>query len=118
MSDTAWISTEVVAILAPLTVLQQRKTGIWAARFTDLGLTAYGSSRAKAEVGLRRILIRFVQAHREAGTLEARLDRSGLEWWVSQEGPATTAGSIRVGDFSGAAWEAESPHRDTELVVV
>ena len=51
-----------------------------AARILKLGLTAYGKTLDEALSKVVRMYASAVQAHRELGTLQQWLKRSGLTW--------------------------------------
>lgn len=53
-----------------------------AARFVEFGLTAYSDDEFEAVEKLERILASAIHAHREAGTLNEWLNRSGVPWQV------------------------------------
>ena len=54
---------------------------IFIARMNDLPLTAYGSTPGKAIENVKQMFGRFINAHRQRGTLEDVLDRSGVIWY-------------------------------------
>ncbi len=69
----------VVVVVAPR-VLTNSTTGQHAARILGLGLTGYGWTHEEALAKVKRMYVSAVYAHRDLGTLEAWLDRSGLKW--------------------------------------
>ena len=56
-----------------------------AARFENLGLTAYGSDREEAESNLRRLFDQLINYYRNRGRLEQYLNRRGVEWAPEQD---------------------------------
>ena len=76
----------VVALLEP-TYMQNRDTGLFAARFRRLGLTAYGNTREEALSELKRLFSFFVRKHRENGTLESFLNKADIEWYHEENYP-------------------------------
>lgn len=59
--------------------------GTHAARILELGLTAYGKTYDEALKKVKRMLGGAVKAHRDVGTLEDWLNRSGLNWFWEDE---------------------------------
>ena len=57
----------------------------YVARIPLLGLTAYGKTQDEAMSKLKQMLRHAVEAHRESGTLEEWLRRSGLNWFWEDE---------------------------------
>ncbi len=73
-------TAEKVVVVMPVEYLHNQKTNMVAVRIPGLGLTAYGD---KTEDAVRKVKLMFgtyVELHRKYGTLEKRLNRSGLMW--------------------------------------
>jgi len=58
---------------------------VYVTRVRPLGLTAYASSEEESWVKLQQMFGAFVRVHRREGTLEKRLNASGLEWCPESE---------------------------------
>lgn len=56
-------------------------SGLYVARFPDLGLTARGETEEEAITHCKQLLNKFVRSYRTVGQLEKRLVQSGVEWW-------------------------------------
>ena len=59
-----------------------------AARFEDLGLTAYGATPDEAVAALKRMFNTFIHAHRRLGSLEDTLNQLGVNWYWADEYPS------------------------------
>lgn len=77
-----------VVVVANMT-LYNRTDGVEvvAARFKELGLTAYGRNEREAILACKKLFSRFVRIHREHGELEDRLNDFGVEWYWEDEYP-------------------------------
>ena len=76
---------ETIVALVQIEVIQNHSQGYIAGRILPLGLTGYGEDPEAAMRCVKRMFNAFVHAHREKGTLEDRMNRSGLEWyWLDQ----------------------------------
>ena len=74
----------VVVTRATMVKLEKRDT-VFAIRFKKLGLTAYGHTKSEAMSNLKLLFNRFIHIHRDAGILEARLEKAGVEWsWADE----------------------------------
>jgi len=74
----------VVVVVRPKTLYHQGKN-MYAARIRQLGLTAYGDTSEESLQKVKQMFAALVKAHRKRGTLEERLERSGLDWcWASE----------------------------------
>jgi hypothetical protein len=58
-----------------------KKKDRFAARIRELGLSAYGPTHEEAKSKVKQMFAVYVAAHRKEGTLQKRLERSGLTWW-------------------------------------
>ena len=75
---------KVVVMVTP-EFLHNEDMNLFAARIRPLGLTGYGESREAASVKIKRMFAAWVKGNRIVGTLEERLDASGLEWhWLDE----------------------------------
>ena len=79
------VSAGGVVVLVSPKMLTHQPTGTHAARLVPLGLTAYGKTQDEALLKVKRMFQSAVGAHREQGTLEAWLNRSGLIWYWGEE---------------------------------
>ena len=74
---------------------------IYAFRYTNLGLTAYGHSREEAEENMSKMLRAFLSKLFNKGIMEERLNKGAIKWrwadsdwplpeprWVIQESPS------------------------------
>ena len=78
-----------VVVTTPLTLVRHRERELVAARFRELGLTAYGRTESEAVLALKRLFNKFVRSYRESGQIEARLDQVGAKWYWADEYPDT-----------------------------
>ena len=74
----------------------------WACRVNQLGLVAYGVSPESSLGSLKMLFKKFINAHRDAGTLKDVLGNSGLSWapatdWDGDYEVAGTASARSVG---------------------
>ena len=77
--------TVVVVTKATMVRLEKRDHTVFAARFTKLGITAYGHTKSEAVSNLKLLFNRFIHIHRDAGLLKARLEKAGVEWsWADE----------------------------------
>lgn len=74
----------VVVVVRPKTLYHSGKD-MYATRIRELGLTAYGDTCEESSQKVRQMFAALVKAHRKRGTLEERLERSGLDWCWSSE---------------------------------
>ena len=81
------MSNELVVVTVPLTIYRSNRRPIVAARFEQLGLTAYGTSREEAVATLKNMFNRFIHAYRRVGQLEQRLNQLGVEWCWAKDYP-------------------------------
>ena len=81
-------TTRTVVVLEKASVLSHSESNLFAARFENLGLTAYGQTESEAVLELKKLFNKFVRTYREAGQLECRLDQTGVEWYWADEYPA------------------------------
>jgi hypothetical protein len=82
--------SQLVVVKVHLTLARHAKRGLIAARFKELGLTAYGSTEAQAILSVKRLFNKFVHAYKEAQQLGLRLDQAGVEWYWADDNPAST----------------------------
>lgn len=79
-------NSRTVVVVTRVTMIKlERREDVFAARFKSLGLTAYGHTTSEAMRNLKKMFNRFIHLHRNAGTLEARLEQAGVEWsWADE----------------------------------
>ena len=99
--------TERVMVLVPHEILSHSAEELVAARYPELGLTAYGRTHEAALASLKRLLRTCIRTHRSMGTLEAFLDshvdeESGSRWYWESEYPK---GGPRVEYLDGMSGE-------------
>lgn len=76
---------EKVYVACPYETLFHTGKKVHATRLRVLGLTAYADTHEESVKKLKEMLNTFVKAHRKLGTLEERLNESGLYWcWQSE----------------------------------
>ena len=69
-------------------VIQQHKDdGVFAARFPQLGLSAFGETEDEAIVSSKRLFNRFINTYRSVGKLEEVLNSANVEWYWLDEYP-------------------------------
>jgi len=77
------LKAEGVVVSVTPDVFYHDKMGIFVARIPKLGLTAYGGETPETAIDkLERMFVSFVKVHTTLGTLEKRLNASGLEWFM------------------------------------
>ncbi len=105
-------------VLVPVEILSHNAGEIFAARYPELGLTAYGRTHEAALASLKRLLRTCIRTHRSMGTLEEFLDshvdeRSGSRWyWESDypsDGPRVEYLDGIGGEESWYRWVPSSP---------
>ena len=70
-------------------VTQQHKDdGVFAARFPQLGLSAFGGTEEEAIENSKRLFNRFINTYRSVGKLEEVLNSADVEWHWRDEYPA------------------------------
>lgn len=99
----------VVALVCPR-MLTNAQTGMYAARILELGLTAYGKTQDEAQRKVVRMYASSVQAHRELGTLEEWLNRSGLNWFWEEEYKGAQPAIAADAEISQKIREQEGTH--------
>src|SRR5690349_9859545 len=70
----------VVVLVQPL-ILKNAVTGVYAARITPLGLTAYGATADDAIQAVKEMFAGAVQSRRKLGKLAFWLEHSGVKWF-------------------------------------
>ena len=65
-----------------------RASGVVAARYCSMGLTAYGDTTDDASNKLKKMFNQEVNYYREKGLLSDRLERLGVEWYWEDEYPS------------------------------
>lgn len=75
---------KVVVLLTP-SVYCHGESGVHAARFEKLGLSAYGNSEDEAMQTLKRLFNKFVRTYRASGQLEIRLKQANVEWYLASK---------------------------------
>ena len=110
--------TERVMVLVPGEILSHNAEELFAARYPELGLTAYGRTHETALASLKRLLRTCIRTHRSMGTLEEFLDshvdgRAGSRWyWESEypkDGPRVEYLDGRSGEESWYPWVPPAP---------
>ena len=81
-------SSPLVIVKVPLNIARHIEKELVAARFLELGLTAYGRTESEAVLSLKRLFNKFIHTYREWGTLEERLECLGVEWYWGYEYPS------------------------------
>ena len=79
------MSDKKVVVLLSLVQLKHKEKALVAARFPELGLTAYGRTETQAEDAVKGVFRRWVEKHREAGVLQQRLEQAGVRWYWLDE---------------------------------
>ena len=70
-------------------VTQQHKDdGVFAARFPQLGLSAFGETEEEAIENSKRLFNRFINTYRSVGKLHEVLDSAEVEWHWRDEYPS------------------------------
>ena len=112
---------KVVVVLQP-TLLRHRTEGIYAARFTELGLTAYGETEHEAMRILKETFRNFVRLYRADGQLHQRLDQAGVQWYKLQDFDGEYEDVTQVKEdkapISEAAWMPLRPMVPHEAIKV
>lgn len=76
-----------VVVTTPLTLVRHMDREVVAARFRELGLTAYGRTEFEAVLALKRLFNKFVRSYRASGQIEARLNQVNVTWYWADEYP-------------------------------
>ena len=75
-----------VHIVVTEAVYENSKTGEFAARYREVGMTAYGPTAEAAIANLKASLDQAIRRARERGVLEKWLDHIGVKWhWAHDE---------------------------------
>lgn len=77
----------VIVLLEP-SFFEHQENDRFAARFPQLGLTSFGTTRDEALESLKRLFVTFVRVRRENGTLEEFLNAADVEWYPESEYPS------------------------------
>lgn len=105
------MNTDLVVVTTPVKVFRSKPSPspVVAARFEQLGLTAYGNSKEEAVTSLKKMFNKFIHAYRSEGQLEQRLNQLGVEWCWAKDYPTesqpfedTNPGAARVGHSPSA----------------
>lgn len=98
-----------VVVLVKPQLLTNDNTGRHAARILELGLTGYGATEEEALSKATQMYASAVHVHRELGTLQDWLSRSGLRWcWADEyDGP------LPVINVDGEVTEPPMPKKRT-----
>ena len=111
------IEEKIVVLLTP-SIYHHKDSGVRAARFEKLGLTAYGHSEDEALQSLKKLFNKFVRTYRASGQLGERLDQVSVEWHLAKDFEGDyedTSESQRGHTFEPQrSW---TPVRDTEPVL-
>ena len=102
-------SDKLVVVTEPVTLLQHRERGVFAARFVKLGLTAYGRTEERAVLELKRLFNSFVRRYRELGQIEKRLNQAGVEWCWEDDYPKDRPAFEDTNKLFGSTWTELSP---------
>ena len=76
-----------VVVISPVTMRHNEADGVFAARFAEMGLTAFGDSPGAAVEALKRVFRTYIHACREHSVLEKNLTRLGVQWYWKDEYP-------------------------------
>ena len=77
-----------VVVNVKIVTIPHPNDDVFIARIPDLALTAYGPTAEQATGSVKRLFSRFVNIHREAGTLEDVLGRAGVTWYPEELYPS------------------------------
>ena len=69
------------------TIQTHKDDGVFAARFPQLGLSAFGNTEEEAIESSKRLFNRFINTYRSAGRLDEVLNLAGVEWHWREEYP-------------------------------
>ena len=75
----------LVVVTVNLDLARHTERDFVAARFRELGLTAYGRTEADAILAVKKLFNKFIRSYRESGQLERRLEQAGVEWYWADE---------------------------------
>ena len=89
--------------------------GLFAARFVQMGLTAYGHTEADAVVAVKQLFSKFVHCYRASGQLEKRLDALGLSWYWKDEYPDKLPPYEDLNEWIGIAGNSEASAREAVM---
>lgn len=99
------MSTEkALVVKLDISVVHHKEKELVAARFRDIGLTAYGRSEDQAVSALAELFVKFAQTHHDAGNLSNRLNKAQVTWYWKDKSTLD-------------AWEPISENQRTEQVV-
>ena len=104
-----------VVVVTKATMVKLEKRDIFAARFKQLGLTAYGHNKSEALNNLKQLFNRFIHAHRKAGTLVACLEQVGVAWSWADEYAGTYEDTNQPDQGEPEQPPADSPHGFSEV---
>lgn len=77
-----------VVVVSPVTTFRNETDGLFAASFSEMGLTAFGTTPEKARHALKMVFRTYIRECREHGLLEKTLNRLGAKWEWEKEYPA------------------------------
>ena len=77
-----------VVVMVEEKMYEIKESGVFAARYESMRLTAYGRTTSEASVNLRRLFNQEIKYFRQKGHLEGRLRRLGVEWFWKDQYPA------------------------------
>ena len=71
---------EKVVVVSPVTMFRNEADGLFAASFSEMGLTGFGETADEARHSLKMVFRTFIRECREHGVLEKNLNRLGVDW--------------------------------------
>lgn len=71
---------EKVVVVSPVTMFRNEADGLFAASFSEMGLTGFGKTPDEARHSLKMVFRTFIRECREHGVLEKNLNRLGVDW--------------------------------------
>ena len=104
-----------VVVVEKANVLRHVERDLFAARFTSLGLTAYGRDEEDAIFQLKRLFNRFITEHRKLGSLERRLNELGVEWYWADKYPGHLPEYEETGGGANDTWRTVSATGNADL---
>ncbi|MCI0441491.1 MAG: hypothetical protein L0177_20505 [Chloroflexi bacterium] len=109
---------KVVVLVTP-EVVRHESGDLFAARFPELGLTAYGRTEEQAWDDLKIMCRAFIGELRRRGVLERRLNEVGVRWHWAEEYPDDLSTAADTTMLTSSHWDkvpTPLPFRSLELV--
>ena len=88
-----------IEIVCQCTIERHKIDGLYAARFSGLGLTAYGTTRDEAIEAFRGLFGRCIKAYRDESLLDEALKREGITWRKRSPDPSVTGPAAPKSDW-------------------